>query len=119
MDEITKNKRHGSKKRPNRLELSFSDEEWERVQSLAAEAGVEKVTDFLRELLVQDGIVTAALKPEERKTITDLGKVGTNIWEVRKKLIDIGVDEKTTAELKAMYDEFSKIRDYFKEKIKR
>lgn len=105
--------RHGSGKRPNRTEVYFTNEEWEKVKSLMAAAGEKSLPVFLRELALHEGTVVAALTVGEKKSITDLGKIGTNIWQIRKDLINYGLDEKAVADIEAMYVEFAKIKEYF------
>jgi len=112
-------KRHGSAKRPNRIEIPFSDEEFARVNELTAAAGYRKPTDFLRDLLLGEGIVKAVLTVEERKSITDLSKIGTNIWQIRKILFNNGLNEKAISDIETMYEEFAEIKNYFKAKLQK
>ena len=111
--------RHGSNKRPHRTEVYFTDEEWEKVNSLMAAAGEKSLPVFLRELALHKGTVVAALSADERKSIADLGKIGTNIWQIRKDLINYGLDEKAASDIEAMYDEFAKIKEHFKAKLQK
>lgn len=110
--------RHGSKKRPYRIEVILTDEEKSRLDELSVAAN-EKPAKYIRKLIMGGGTVKAALTAEERKSITDLRKIGTNIWEIRKNLINYGLDEKSIADIKAMYDEFAKIKDFYKEKLQK
>lgn len=120
--------RHGSNKRPNRIEVILTDEENSRLEELSAAAGV-KPTQLVRKLIMGDGTVKAVLTAEERKSITDLGKMGTNIWKTRNTLIALFNEEehnkqmisdlqKTIDEVKTLYDEFAEIKNYFKTKLK-
>ena len=111
--------RHGSGKRPNRTEVYFTNEEWEKVNSLMAAAGEKSLPVFLRELAINEGTVVAALTADERKLITDLSKMGTNIWQIRKDLINYGLDEKAVSDIEAMYDEFAQIKEHFKAKLQK
>ena len=110
-------KHHGSGKRPNRIEVILTDEENSRLEELSAAAGV-KPTQLVRKLIM-GGTVKAALTAEERKLITDLGKMGTNIWQIRKDLINYGLDEKALSDIDAMYDEFAAIKEHFKAKLQK
>ena len=85
----------------------------------AAAAGEKSLPVFLRELALHEGTVVAALSADERKSITDLGKIGTNIWQIRKDLINYGLDEKAASDIEAMYDEFAKIKEHFKAKLQK
>ena len=109
---------HGSGKRPNRIEVILTDEENSRLEELSAAAGV-KPTQLVRKLIMGGGTVKAALTAEERKLITDLGKMGTNIWQIRKDLINYGLDEKAVSDIEAMYDEFAEIKEHFKAKLQK
>lgn len=111
--------RHGSALRPNRTEVYFTNEEWEKVNSLMAAAGEKSLPVFLRELAINEGTVVAALTADERKLITDLSKMGTNIWQIRKDLINYGLDEKALSDIEAMYDEFAQIKEHFKAKLQK
>lgn len=111
-------KHHGSGKRPNRIEVVLTDEENSRLEELSAAAGV-KPTQFVRKLIMGGGTVKAALTSEERKLITNLGKIGTNIWQIRKDLINFGLDENALSDIDAMYDEFAKIKEHFKAKLQK
>lgn len=110
-------KHHGSGKRPNRIEVILNDEENSRLEELSAAAGV-KPTQLVRKLIM-GGTVKAALTAEERKLITDLGKMGTNIWQIRKDLINYGLDEKAVSDIEAMYDEFAEIKEHFRAKLQK
>ena len=122
-------KHHGSGKRPNRIEVILNDEENSRLEELSAAAGV-KPTQLVRKLIMGGGTVKAALTAEERKLITDLGKMGTNIWKTRNTLIALINEEegnkqripdlqKTIDELKTLYEEFADIKEHFKEKLQK
>lgn len=113
------NKHHGSKKRPHGFYITLSDFEYTKVMELTAKAGYQKPTQFLRQLLLHGGKVKAALTPEERKLITDLGRMGTNIWEIRKDLMKHGTDSQLLKDLETMYEDFSEIKEYFKKMIKK
>lgn len=110
-------KHHGSGKRPNRIEVILTDEEKSRLEELSTSAG-KKPTEYVRELILS-GKVDAALTAEERKLITDLGRMGTNIWQIRKDLINYGLDENAVTDIEAMYDEFAIIKEYFKAKLQK
>lgn len=109
---------HGSGTRPNRIEVILTDEENSRLEALSAAAGV-KPTQLIRKLIMGSGTVKAALTAEERKLITDLSKMGTNIWQIRKDLINYGLDENALSDIDAMYDEFAKIKEHFKAKLQK
>ena len=109
--------RHGSAKRPNRIEVILTDEENSRLEELSTAAGV-KPTQLVRKLIM-GGTVKAALTAEERKLITDLSKMGTNIWQIRKDLINYGLDEKAVSDIESMYDEFAQIKEHFKTKVQK
>lgn len=110
---------HGSSKRPNRFEVILTDEENSRLEELSTAAGVMKPTQLVRKLIMGGGTVNAALTVEERKLITDLGKMGTNIWQIRKDLMKHGTDSQLLKDLETMYEDFSEIKEYFKEMIKK
>ena len=128
MKETSRNttKHHGSGKRPNRLELTLTDDEKSRLEELSTAAG-KKPTEYVRELIM-NGKVDAVLTAEERKLITDLSKMGTNIWKTRNTLIALINEkkenkqripdlQKTIDELKTLYEEFADIKEHFKEKL--
>ena len=56
---------HGSAKRPYRLEVSFSEEEWTALVALADKAGEKKIPAFARKLLLGGGTVVATGTPEQ------------------------------------------------------
>ena len=111
--------RHGSARRPHRKEVYFSDQEFERVQELAKEASAASLPEFIRHIVMHHGVVKAALTPDERKLITDLGRIGTNIWEFRKDLMKHGPDSQLLKDLETMYREFTDIKEYYKKMIKK
>ena len=108
---------HGSAKRPYRLEVSFSEEEWTALVALADKAGEKKIPAFARKLLLGGGTVVARVTQEDRKDIGQLGKIGGNLWQLRKGLKNFGVDGKLISDLDNFYNEFAKILTYFRAKI--
>ena len=109
---------HGSAKRPYRLEVSFSEEEWTALAVLADKAGEKKIPAFARKLLLTGGgTVVARVTQEDRKDIGQLGKIGGNLWQLRKDLKNFGVDGKLLSDLDNFYNEFAKILTYFRAKI--
>ena len=80
---------------------------------LTDKSGYKKPTNLLRELLLHGGKVTAALTSEESRLIADLGKMGTNIWEIRKDLMRHGTDSRMIADLGVMYNDFRLIKEHF------
>ncbi len=109
---------HGSSKRPNRFEVILTDEENSRLEELSTAAGM-KPTQLVRKLIMGGGKVNAALTVEERKLITDLGKMGTNIWQIRKDLMKHGTDSQLLKDLETIYEDFSEMKEYFKKMIKK
>ena len=108
---------HGSAKRPYRLEVSFSEEEWTALAALANNVGEKKIPAFARKLLLGGGTVVARITPEDRKDIGQLGKIGGNLWQLRKDLNNFGADGKLLSDLDTFYNEFAKILTYFRTKI--
>lgn len=133
LTEKTSKGRHGSKKRPNRSEVYFTDEEHSIVKKMADAAGKSSLPVFIRELVLNEGTVTAALTAEEKKSITDLSNIGTNIWKTRNSLIVLMMNkdaskarskkmncelQKVIDSLNTMFEDFEKIHSHFAEKIK-
>ena len=112
-----RSKHHGSAKRPHRLEVSFTDGEWDALTVLARKAGEKKIPAFARKLLLGGGTVVAAVTPEDRKDIGQLSKIGSNIWQLRKDLNNYGIDEKLSEDLEQFHAEFTNILSYFRAKI--
>lgn len=112
-------KHHGSAKRPHRLEVSFSDGEWDTLAALAKKAGEKKVPAFARKLLLGGGTVVAAITQEDRKEIAQLSKIGSNLWQLRKDLNNHGVDNYLTKDLERFHDEMQNVLLYFREKVNR
>ena len=111
---------HGSAKRPYRLEISFSDEEMKKVMAMAKKAGDEnRVPSFIRKLVLGGGVIEARVTPEDRKDIAQLGKIGGNLWQLRKDLNNFGIDEKLSEDLEKFHAEFAKILSYFRAKIEK
>ena len=117
--EDKQSKHNGSKTRPHRVEVDLTDEEFKTANDLAAKAGLKSLAQFFRKLLLHRGHIKAALTPDERKLITDLGKMGTNIWEIRKDLMKHGIDSKMISDLGSVYDEFMKMRTHYLKIIER
>ena len=122
--------RHGSARRPHRTEVYFTDREYARIQELSDEAGAASLPEFVRYIVMHQGEVTAALTAEERKSITDLSKIGTNIWKTRNSLIVLMNENKEIKqmipELQTIVDnlntlqiDFAKINEHFKEKVQK
>gem|GEM_PF-5980688 len=99
------------------MEILFNDEEFAKVYQLTKQAGFHKPAEFLRNYLLHKGKIIAALSPKERKTITYLGNIGTNLWEIRKDFEKRGITSDTLDDLAIMIDEFTEIKNYFKAKI--
>lgn len=112
-----KTKHHGSQKRPNRLEITFSDGEWNIVLSQADEAGYAKPTEFARKLLLGGGTIQAVVTPEDRKNIGQLSKIGTNLWQLRKDLNYYGLDKKFLEDLNTFHANFKKVILFYRAKI--
>ena len=117
MAEQKETKHHGSKKRPHRMELTFSDEEWNLLQKKAKESGEKSLTKFARKAIVNAGVVSAKVTEEDRKEIGKLKIIGVNLWQLRKQLHNEGIDEKTLNNLEVFYDEFAKIIKFYRGKI--
>lgn len=122
--------RHGSAKRPHRTEVYFTDREYARVQELSEEVGAASLPEFVRHIVMHRGKVTAPLTAEERKSITDLHKIGTNIWKTRNALIALMIEntelkkkipdlQKIVDELKTIQEDFAEINEHFKEKVQK
>ncbi len=109
--------RHGSDKRPHRTDVYYTDEEWQKLNDMAAAAGVDSrhLATFVRELALK-GKVKAILSAEDRRDINKLNNIGTNLWEVRKKLIDLNIDDELAKDLAKFKTEFAEILKYFKDK---
>lgn len=112
-------KHHGSARRPHRIDVSFSDSEWEIMTDLAKKAGEKRVPTFARKLLLGGGKVIAAVTPEDRKEIAQLSKIGSNLWQLRKDLNNYGMDEKMAKDLEAFQTIFAKVLLHFREKIEK
>jgi len=118
--DIKVSKHHGSAKRPNRLELTFSDEEMKKVKAMARKAGEEKrVPSFARKLILGGGVIEARVTPEDRRDIAQLGKIGGNLWQLRKDLNNFGIDEKLSDDLEMFHAEFANILAYYRAKIEK
>lgn len=110
-------KHHGSAKRPHRMEVTFSDEEWTKLTELAATSGEKSLSKFARKAIVNVGVVASAVTAEDRREIGKLSKIGTNLWQLRKQLHNAGIDENTLKDLRMFYDDFAKIIRYYRAKI--
>lgn len=112
-------KHHGSARRPHRIEVTFSDTEWENMTALTKKAGEKRVPTFARKLLLGGGTVIAAVTPEDRKEIAQLSKIGSNLWQLRKDLNNYGMDEKMSKDLDAFQRIFAKVLLHYREKIEK
>lgn len=119
MEGKEKTTRHGSLKRPHRLEVTFSDREWQAVQALASKAGTDKIAAVVRNLVLCKGTVIAAITAEDRRNIAQLSKIGTNLWQLRKELLNWGVDDSFLRDLETFRAEFQNIISSFREKIEK
>ena len=98
------NKHHGSSKRPHRIEISYSESEWEMLTQKAEEAGIYKLASMIRGLSL-NGEVHAALIPEEREIIANLHKVGVNLWALRGDIMSYNVGESFARQLDSLMAE--------------
>lgn len=119
MAENKKTKHHGSAKRPHRMEVTFSEKEWERLTELAAVSGEKSLSKFARKTILNGGVVEGPVTAEDRKEIGKLSRIGSNLWHVRKQLHNAGMDENTLKDFQMFYDEFAKIIRYYRAKIDR
>lgn len=110
-------KHHGSAKRPHRMEVTFSEQEWEKLTGLAAVSGEKSLSKFARKAILNSGVVEAAVTAEDRREIGKLGKIGANLWSLRKQLLNAGMDEITLKDFQMFYEEFAKIIRYYRAKI--
>jgi hypothetical protein len=114
----TPSRHHGSASRPKRLELSFSEDESKEVEALARKAGEGKhISSFVRKCVLGGGVVEAGITPTDRKDIAQLGKLGSNLWQLRKDLNRFGVDYTFTRDLESFYKELQTIVAYYKDKL--
>ena len=111
--------RHGSNKRPNRIEISFSDQELKKVKALAREAGQDKIPTFVRNFILGGGVVEAAVTEQDRKDIAQLSKIGANLWQLRKDLKEYGLDNQFLSDLREFSEKFKTILPYYFSKIGR
>jgi len=117
--ETAKTKHHGSLRRPNRLELSFTDAEFRTLSDLADEAGAKKLAAFARKLILGGSVIEAAVTADDRRDISQLSKIGSNLWELRKRLIMQGLDNHFVADLDSFYKEFAAILKYYRTKLEK
>lgn len=119
MAEKKNTKHHGSAKRPHRMEVTFSEKEWERLTDLAAVSGEKSLSKFARKTILNGGVVEGPVTAEDRKEIGKLSRIGSNLWHVRRQLHNAGMDENTLKDFQMFYDEFAKIIRYYRAKIDR
>ena len=112
-------RRHGSEKRPHRLEITFSDTEWKTVNALAKKADQDKLPAFVRKLILGGGILEAAVSAQDRRDICHLSRIATNLWQLRKDLLNYGVDEQLSKDLETFRGEFANILMYYRSKIEK
>ena len=116
MAENKETKHHGSKKRPHRMEVTFSDEEWKILQKKAKESGEKTISNFARTCVLNNGI-TAIISDQERNEIAQLSKIGSNLWELRKQLYNAGIDGQILHDLELFRQKFAKVIEYYKVKL--
>lgn len=110
-------KRHGSELRPRRVEISFTEDEYEQISALAEQAGDKSVAKFIRKYILKRRKLKARLSDSDKKEIENLHKIGTNIWQIRKDLINYGIDDKVIDDLEKMKKEFYElILPYYRDK---
>ena len=110
-------KHHGSAKRPHRIEVTFSEQEWEKLTELSAVSGEKSLSKFARKVILNCGIVEGPVTAEDRKEIGKLSRIGANLWQVRKQLHNAGMDENTLKDFQLFYEEFAEIIKYYRVKI--
>ena len=116
MAENKETRHHGSKKRPHRMEVTFSDEEWKILQKKAKESGEKTISNFARTCVLNNGI-TAIISDQERSEIAQLSKIGNNLWELRKQLYNAGIDGQILHDLELFRQKFTKVIEYYKVKL--
>ena len=110
-------KRHGSELRPRRVEITFSEDEYERISALADQAGEKSVAKFIRQYVLKRRQLKARLSETDKKNIDNLHKIGTNIWQIRKDIMSFGIDDKVIDDLAQMKSEFYQlILPYYRDK---
>ena len=110
-------KRRGSELRPRRVEISFTEDEYEQISALAEQAGDKSVAKFIRKYILKRRKLKARLSDSDKKEIENLHKIGTNIWQIRKDLINYGIDDKVIDDLEKMKKEFYElILPYYRDK---
>ena len=79
--------RHGSDKRPHRTDVYYTDEEWQKLNDMAAAAGVDSrhLATFVRELALK-GKVKAILSAEDRRDINKLNNIHKNVIWFRTRI---------------------------------
>ena len=98
------------------MEITFSDEEWEKIKEMVAASGENTISKFARMCLLNAGVV-AIISDEDYRKITQLSKIGSNIWELRQQLYNAGVDGQILKDLETFRQQFSKILEFYKDKI--
>ncbi len=107
--------RRGSKKRPHRVEVSFTDKEWVIFQSIAKKAGEIKLATFARKLILS-GSVVEKITPEDRKDIAKLNALGRNVNSLLRIVQTQGWKGSTLAYRKITND-LEVIIEYFNKKL--
>lgn len=107
--------RRGSKKRPHRVEVTFTDKEWIIFQSIAKKAGEIKLATFARKLVLS-GSVIEKLTPGDRKDIAKLNALGRNLHSLLRIVQTNGWKKSTLAYSKITSD-MEMIIKYFNMKL--
>ncbi len=115
--QLQASKRHGSDLRPRRVEISFTEHEYERISALAKQAGAKSVAKFARKFLLKGRKINVPLSETDRKNIDNLHKIGINLWQIRKDIMNYGIDDKVIDDLAQIKSDFyNEILPYFRSK---
>ena len=99
------------------MEVTFSEQEWEKLTELSAVSGEKSLSKFARKAILNSGVVQAAVTAEDRREIGKLSRIGANLWNIRKQLHNAGMDENTLKDFQMFYEEFAEIIKYYRAKI--
>lgn len=89
----------GTAKRERHIKSSFNDSEYDRVDILAAKAGMTKA-EYVRVRALQD-VIVAFLTDEEKELLHELKKLGSNLNQIAHEAHLAGM---TAVENKANYN---------------
>lgn len=100
--------RHGSKMRGHRLEVTFTDEEWESFIRLVKKSGEKNAQAYARKRLSTGRAVRSKVTPDDRRAVSRLSEIAEKLDELLEGMKSNKLPEDYIQKLDQLFADFDR-----------